>query len=81
MRDRNEWFKEAKGALRHLWKKLLEDLDEGANHSEYSPCFYFRKDMCDCSSCEADRYSNCDQPAFKDIASRIRKLRGEGDAD
>ena len=63
------------------WKKLLEDLDEGANHSEYSPCFYFRKDMCDCSSCEADRYSNCDQPAFKDIASRIRKLRGEGDAD
>lgn len=63
------------------WEKLLEDLDEGANHSLYSPCFYFRKDMCDCSSCEADRYSNCDQPAFKDIASRIRKLRGEGDAD
>ncbi|MDB1855119.1 hypothetical protein [Collinsella aerofaciens] len=63
------------------WGKLLEDLNEGANHSEYSPCFYFRKDMCDCSSCEADRYSSCDQPAFKDIASRIRKLRGEGDAD
>lgn len=59
------------------WGKLLEDLNEGANHSEYSPCFYFRKDMCDCSSCEADRYSNCDQPAFKDIASRIRKLRDE----
>lgn len=63
------------------WEKLLEDLDEGANRSEYSPCFYFRKDMCDCSTCEADRYSSCDQPAFKDIASRIRKLRGEGDAD
>lgn len=60
------------------WGKLLEDLNEGANHSEYSPCFYFRKDMCDCSSCEADRYSSCDQPAFKDIASRIRNLRSEG---
>lgn len=59
------------------WERLLEDLDEGANHSEYSPCFYFRKDMCDCSLCKADRYSSCDQPAFKDIASRIRKLRGE----
>lgn len=59
------------------WEKLLEDLDEGANHPEYSSCFYFRKDGCDCSLCEADRYSGCDQPAFKDIASRIRKLRGE----
>lgn len=59
------------------WEKLLEDLNEGANHSEYSPCFYFRKAECDCSLCKADRYSNCDQPVFKDIASRIRKLRGE----
>lgn len=59
------------------WEKLLEDLNEGANHSEYSSCFYFRKAECDCSSCKADRYSNCDQPVFKDIASRIRRLRGE----
>lgn len=59
------------------WEKLLEDLNEGANHSEYSPCFYFRKAECDCSLCKADRYSNCDQPVFKDIVSRIRKLRGE----
>lgn len=59
------------------WEKLLEDLNEGANHSGYSSCFYFRKAECDCSSCKADRYSNCDQPVFKDIASRIRKLRGE----
>lgn len=59
------------------WEKLLEDLNEGANHSEYSSCFYFRKAECDCSSCKADRYSDCDQPVFKDIASRIRKLRGE----
>ncbi len=63
------------------WKELLKDLDEGANHSEYSYCFYFRKDGCDCSLCEADRYSGCDQPAFKDIASRIRKLMGECNAD
>ena len=59
------------------WEKLLEDLNDGANHSEYASCFYFRKAECSCSSCEADRYSNCDQAAFKDIASRIRKLRGE----
>lgn len=59
------------------WEKLLEDLNEGANHSECSPCFYFRKSDCDCSLCKADRYSNCDQPVFKDIAFRIRKLRGE----
>lgn len=58
-------------------EKLLEDLDEGANHPEYSSCFYFRKAECDCSLCKADRYSSCEQPAFKDIASRIRKLRGE----
>lgn len=51
--------------------------DEGANHSGYSSCFYFRKAECDCSLCKADRYSNCDQPVFKDIASRIRRLRGE----
>lgn len=59
------------------WEKLLEDLDEGANHSGYSSCFYFRKVECDCALCKADRYSNCDQPVFKDIASRIRRLRGE----
>lgn len=59
------------------WERLLEDLDEGANHSEYTSCFYFRKAECDCSLCKADRYSGCDQPAFKDIASRIRNLRGE----
>lgn len=47
------------------------------NHSECSSCFYFRKAECDCSLCKADRYSNCDQPVFKDIASRIRRLRGE----
>lgn len=85
----NEWFVEEKLSRSrfgvselHLkapdsWEKLLEDLNEGANHSGYSSCFYFRKAECDCSLCKADRYSNCDQPVFKDIASRIRKLRGE----
>lgn len=59
------------------WERLLEDLDEGANHSEYASCFYFWKAECDCSLCKADRFSGCDQHAFKDIASRIRNLRGE----
>ena len=60
------------------WEKLLEDLNDGANHSEHASCFYFRKAECSCSSCEADRYSDCDQAAFKDIAARIHKLRGDG---
>lgn len=60
------------------WEKLLEDLNDGANHSEYVSCFYFRKAECSCSSCEADRYSDCDQAVFKDIAARIHKLRGDG---
>lgn len=59
------------------WERLLEDLDEGANHSEFTCCFYFRMAECDCSLCRADRYPGCNQPAFKDIASRIRNLRGE----
>lgn len=59
------------------WEKLEEDLSRGASNPEYAPCFYFRKAECDCSSCEADRYSGCDQTAFKDILDRIHKLRGE----
>lgn len=59
------------------WEKLEEDLGRGASNPEYAPCFYFRKAECDCSSCEADRYSGCDQTAFKDILDRISRLRGE----
>ena len=54
------------------WEKLEEDLDKG-------------KDICDYfEDCPEDMYgkscSECKKAALKNIASRIRKLRGEDDA-
>lgn len=62
------------------WEKLLEDLDSGAGASDYEVCAYFRKSKCDCSSCIANESRSCEQVLMRDIASRIRKLRGEVDA-
>ena len=59
------------------WKKLLDDLDMGADAFDYETCAYFRKSRCDCSSCIANESISCDQVLMRDIASRIRKLRGE----
>lgn len=39
----------------------------------------FGKSACDCSSCIADKGGTCERVAMRDIASRIRKLRGEGE--
>ena len=61
------------------WEKLLEDLDRGADASDYEVCVYFRKSKCDCSSCIANESRSCEQVLMRDIASRIRKLRGEGE--
>ena len=61
------------------WEKLEEDLDRGAGASDYEVCAYFRKSKCDCSSCIANESRSCGQVLMRDIASRIRKLRGEGD--
>lgn len=59
------------------WKKLLEDLDRGADALDYESCAYFGKSGSDCSSCIADKYGTCETIVMRDIASRIRKLRGE----
>ena len=59
------------------WKKLLDDLDMVADAFDYETCAYFRKSRCDCSSCIANESISCDQVLMRDIASRIRKLRGE----
>jgi hypothetical protein len=59
------------------WKKLEDDLDRGANALNYESCAYFGKSACDCSSCIADKGKTCERVAMRDIASRIRKLRGE----
>lgn len=62
------------------WKKLEEDLRRGADALSYEACAYFGKSACDCSSCIADKGETCERVVMRDIADRIRKLRGEGDA-
>lgn len=61
------------------WEELEEDLGRGADALDYEACAYFGKSSCDCSSCIADKGGTCERVAMRDIASRIRKLRGEGD--
>lgn len=61
------------------WEKLEEDLGRGADALNYEACAYFGKSACDCSSCVADKGETCERVAMRDIADRIRKLRGEGD--
>ncbi|MEF2848316.1 MAG: hypothetical protein U0N71_08745 [Collinsella sp.] len=62
------------------WEKLEEDLDRGADALNYEACAYFGKSACDCSSCIADKGETCERVVMRDIADRIRKLRGDGDA-
>lgn len=45
----------------------------------YEACAYFGKSACVCSSCIADKGGTCERVVMRDIASRIRKLRGEGE--
>lgn len=59
------------------WEKLEDDLYRGADALNYESCAYFGKSACDCSSCIADKGKTCERVAMRDIASRIRKLRGE----
>lgn len=60
------------------WEKLLEDLDRGADALDYEACAYFGKSAFDCSSCIADKSETYERVVMRDIADRIRKLRGEG---
>lgn len=62
------------------WEKLEEDLGRGADALNYEACAYFGKSACDCSSCVADKGETCERVAMRDIADRIRKLRGDTDA-
>lgn len=61
------------------WEKLEEDLGRGADALNYEACAYFGKSACDCSSCVADKGETCKRVVMRDIADRIRKLRGEDD--
>lgn len=59
------------------WEKLEEDLGRGADALNYEACAYFGKSACGCSSCIADKGETCERVVMRDIADRIRKLRGE----
>lgn len=61
------------------WEKLEEDLGRGADALNYEACAYLGKSSCDCSLCIADKGGTCERVAMRDILTRIRKLRGEGD--
>lgn len=65
--------------LPDTWEKLEEDLRRGADALNYEACAYFGKSACDCSSCIADKGATCERVVMRDIAGRIRKLRGEGE--
>lgn len=60
------------------WEKLLKDLDEAGDARYYEACAYFHRDKDEdgCISCPGGEDS-CARIAMRDIASRIRKLRGE----
>lgn len=84
----NSWYmvvddyKTAKPEQMHLtppdsWEKLEEDLGRGADALNYEACAYFGKSACDCSSCIADKGETCERVVMRNIAYRIRKLRGE----
>lgn len=65
--------------LPDTWEKLEEDLRRGADALNYEACAYLGKSACDCSSCIADKGATCERVVMRVIASRIRKLRGEGE--
>lgn len=62
------------------WEKLLEDLGEAGDARYYEACAYFHRDKDEggCISCPGGE-DGCARIAMRDIADRIRKLRGEND--
>lgn len=70
------------------WEKLEEDLERalstpGPDTYASITCGYFDSANVNCSVCEymhGIKSETCNDDAWRDIASRIRKLRGEVDA-
>lgn len=58
-------------------KRLLDDLDKAASKMYCGTCTYFGKNTTDCDTCAIGDITSCDSAAMRDIASRIRKLRGD----
>lgn len=63
------------------WERLLEDLNEAGDARYDEACAYFHRDKGEdgCTSCPGGE-DGCARIAMRDIADRIRKLRGEDDA-
>ena len=61
------------------WKRLLDDLDNAESKTYCGTCTYFGKNPTDCDTCSIGDISACDSAAMRDIADRIRKLRGDGE--
>ena len=63
------------------WEKLLDDLYAAGDARHQEACAYFNRDKDEycCESCPGGK-DGCVLIAIRDIASRIRKLRGEDDA-
>lgn len=61
------------------WKRLLDDLDKAVSKTYCGTCTYFGKNPTDCDTCAIGDITSCDSAAMRDIADRIRKLRGEGE--
>lgn len=78
---RNKYYRQDEVHLNppDSWERLEEDLGRGADTLNYEACAYFGKSACDCSSCIADKGETCERVVMRDIADRIRKLRGEDD--
>ena len=62
------------------WEKLLDDLGEAGDARYDEACAYFHRDKDEdgCISCPGGE-DGCARIAMRDIADRIRKLRGEND--
>lgn len=60
------------------WERLLEDLSEAGDARYDEACAYFHRDKDEngCISCPGGE-DGCARIAMRDIADRIRKLRGE----
>lgn len=58
------------------WEQLEEDLTAFDDEQIYGPCHYFHELGDDCMSCPA-RDDACADAVMRDVASRIRNLRGE----
>ena len=59
------------------WEKLEEDLKRAANSTTYECCAYLGGNGTECASCKANDENTCEKFVMENIASRIRKLRGE----